>query len=281
MTSPATRPFADQPPRQPKPLATASLKQSAVIMVRVLWALMMREVLTRYGRHNIGFFWLFIEPMLFSVGVTALWTFTGMGHESNLPITAFAVTGYSCVLLWRNMPNRAAMAVTANLPLLYHRNVRPLDIIVARLLLETVSVTMSFVILTIVFHALEWMEWPEDILQLAFAWIMTIWFGMALALVLGTLGEMSELIEKLWHPAAYLIFPLSGAAFIVDAMPKAYQNMILWLPMVHCNEMIREAYFGSKIIAHYDVGYLTFCNLLLTLLGVTIERHVSGKVQPE
>jgi ABC-2 type transport system permease protein/capsular polysaccharide transport system permease protein len=106
----------------------SSLGRSLAIQRRVVWALTLREMLTRFGRHNIGFLWLFVEPMLFTLGVTALWTATKAVHGSDLPIVAFAVTGYSSVLLWRNMPSRCINAVTPNLSLLYHRNVRPLDI---------------------------------------------------------------------------------------------------------------------------------------------------------
>jgi hypothetical protein len=78
-----------------------SLRRSWSIQRRVIWALLLREIMTRYGRHNIGFLWLFVEPMLFTLGVTALWTATQSAHGSNLPIVAFAITGYSSVLLWR------------------------------------------------------------------------------------------------------------------------------------------------------------------------------------
>ena len=52
-------------------------------------------MLTRFGRHNIGFLWLFAEPMLFTLGVTALWTAAKSVHGSDMPIVAFAITGYS------------------------------------------------------------------------------------------------------------------------------------------------------------------------------------------
>jgi hypothetical protein len=43
--------------------------------------------------------------------VTALWTATKSVHGSDLPIVAFALTGYSSVLLWRNMPGRCIGAL--------------------------------------------------------------------------------------------------------------------------------------------------------------------------
>lgn len=88
----------------------------------------MREILTRYGRHNIGFMWLFFEPMLFTLGITLLWSMVKVEHVANVPITPFALTGYSSVLVWRNAVNRCNLAIEPNLSLLFHRNVRVLDI---------------------------------------------------------------------------------------------------------------------------------------------------------
>ncbi|AOH84391.1 sugar ABC transporter permease [Sphingomonas panacis] len=262
-------------------LPPRSLARSAEIQLRVIWALMMREVMTRYGRHNIGFLWLFVEPMLFTLGVTALWSFSGLHRSSSLPITAFALTGYSTVLLWRNMPMRCVGSILPNSSLMYHRNVRVMDIFLSRTCLEAAGATMSFTILSLLFWAIEWMPPPEDILSLAQAWLLTAWFGMALAILLGTLAERSEMVEKLWHPAAYLLFPLSGAAFLVESTPEAFQKFILWIPMVHCTEMVRAAYFGSKFTPHYDAQYLIACNLVLTLLGLALERQVSREFIPE
>ena len=64
-------------------LPVSSLGQSFLIQVRVIAALMLREVLTRYGRHNVGFLWLILEPMLFTIGITTLWMLTKVTHGSN------------------------------------------------------------------------------------------------------------------------------------------------------------------------------------------------------
>src|SRR5882757_11045780 len=101
-----------------------SLSRSLAIQRRVLHALMMREIITRFGRENLGVLWLVVEPMLFTLGVTTLWTAAGLHHGSPIPIVAFAVTGYSSVLMWRNSTSRANSSVGQNKPLLYHRNVQ-------------------------------------------------------------------------------------------------------------------------------------------------------------
>jgi ABC-2 type transport system permease protein/capsular polysaccharide transport system permease protein len=245
-----------------------------VVEQRVIGALLMREVLTRFGRHNIGFLWLFVEPMIFTIGVTALWSLTRTVHGSNIPITAFALTGYSSVLLWRNMPGRCINALHPNLPLLYHRNVRIVDILLSRLMLEFLGATMSFILLGVVFHLVGWMDLPEDLLEVIGGWLLLAWFGMALALFLGGLSVRTELVEKLWHPLSYLVFPLSGSAFMVDALPRPAQQFVLLLPMVHGVEIVREGYFGSYAHAHYDIGYLVAIALAFTFFALLQLRAV-------
>src|SRR6267143_724374 len=258
-----------------------SLRRSGRIQARVIWALLMREIITRYGRHNIGFMWMFVEPMMFTLGVAALWSFAGLSHGSSLPIVAFAITGYSAVLLWRNMPSRCVGAVEPNLALMYHRNVKVIDIYASRILLEVAGATMSFTILSLLFISIGWMPYPEDIMKVLVGWFMLAWFGGALAFTVGAMSAMSEVVEKVWHPITYLLFPLSGAMFMVEWLPDVAQKIILYLPMVHGVEILREGYFGSAVRAHYDIAYMGVICLCLTLLGLSLTREVGRRVTPE
>jgi len=262
-----------------EPPAT-SLLQSWAIQRRVIGALLMREVITRYGRHNIGFLWLFVEPMVFTIGVTLLWTATKSVHGSDLPISAFALTGYSSVLVWRNMPSRLVGSIEPNLSLMYHRNVKVIDIFAARLLLEAVGVGISFLILTMIFAAVGWIQLPEDPLKVVLGWVMLVWFGSSLGMFLGALSNRSELIDKFWHPMAYLLFPLSGAAFLVESLPAEFRQWILYLPMVHGVECVRDGFFGSYFTPYYDLGYMALCNLGLSLFALAEIRRASRNLVP-
>jgi len=241
----------------------------------------MREVITRYGRHNIGFLWLFLEPMLFTLGVTTLWTIIKATHGTSLPITAFAITGYSSILLWRNCSNRAVKAIEPNLSLMYHRNVRVLDVFAARLILEIVGASTSIIVLSILFISVGWMNPPADILTALTGWILLAWFAFSLGLAVGAASERSEVIERVWHIFTYLLFPLSGAGFMVDWLPKQYQDIILWFPMVHGTEMIRHGYFGNAVRTYENPFYFSVFNMVLTLVGLALIRETGRRVEPE
>lgn len=257
------------------------LPSSAGVQARVIWALLLREMLTRFGRSNLGVAWLLLEPMLFTATITMLWATVRVGHATHMDVIAFAVTGYSTVLLWRNAATRCTKAVETNLGLLYHRNIKVTDLFAARILLELVGATASFMALVALLVFVGWVAPPADMLTVAIAWLMLAWFGTGLALVVGALTERSDLFERFWHPVAYILFPLSGAMFMVDWLPPAAQQAVLWLPMVHGVEALRQGYFGDAITTHYDLGYLAVANMILLLIGLILSRSADLRVEPQ
>ena len=211
-----------------------SFFRSLVIQSRVLHALLMRELITRYGRDNLGVLWMVGEPMIFTLGVTTLWSAAGLAHGgTGIPIVAFAVTGYSSVLMWRNATSQCSAGIEQNKPLLFHRSVLIIDVFLTRIALEIVGASSSFIFLSFFFIFIGWMPVPDNLLLVLAGWFMLAWFGSSLALLVGGGTAFSPLVHRLWHPIAYLLFPLSGAAFMVEWMPKKFQDLLMYLPMVH------------------------------------------------
>jgi ABC-2 type transport system permease protein/capsular polysaccharide transport system permease protein len=255
-----------------------SLWESFRIQRRVIGALLMREILDRWGRHNIGFLWMFGEPMIFTLGVMALWTLTGISHSTSMSPVGFAITGYSSILLWRNMPSRLIKAVESNHTLMHHRNVKIIDIFSTRLFLEGMGATMSFIILTIIFSYFGFLKLPADPLKVIVGWFLLAWMGGSLALTIGSLSERSEVVHIIWHPMAYLLVPLSGACFTVAALPENFQKAVLYIPTVHGVEMLREGFFGSSFHAHYSIPYMVVWCLVLTFIGLGQMTIISRKI---
>lgn len=258
-----------------------SLRRSWAIQRRIVTALILREMLTRYGRHNIGFLWLFVEPMVFTIGVTLVWTAFRNVHGSDLPIAAFAVTGYSSVLVWRNIPSRSIGAIEPNLSLMYHRNVKALDILVARILLEVLGVGVSFFVLSIFFSAIGWVSAPENPYLVLEGWLALAWFGMAMGMFLGAFSLRSELVDKFFHPFTYLMFPFSGAAWLAEAAPATMRPYLMYVPMIHGVEWVRDGFFGSHFTAMYSPMYLISWNMVLTFFGLVELRNAKRHIVPQ
>lgn len=258
---------------------SCSTWRSLTIQGRVLHALLLREVITRYGRHNIGFMWVFVEPMMFTMGVLSMYVL--FRHRTELPLVPFTISGYSTVLIWRNGISRCCQALAPNRTLLHHRNVRIIDFFAARIILEIAGATISFLTLSTILIAAGAMAPPDDILKMIIGWIMLAWFSGSAALLIGSLSSVSETVERVWHVISYLFLPASGAFFMVDWLPKHAQPIAQAVPTVNCTEMIRDGYFGAAVHTHYDLLYLTTVNCVMTLVGLIAVRRLITTVEGE
>lgn len=189
-------------------------------------------------------------------------------------MVAFAVTGWPSAMLWRTMPSRCMGALKSNRPLLHHRQVRIFDIYLTRILLEVMATTTSFVVVAFVLFAGGWLSPPENVLEVVAGWLLLAWFGAGLALTLGPLSERYQVVQHLWRPTMYIFLPLSGVAFVVDALPRSLQSIAMWFPMLNAIEYLRDGWFGSLFQAHYDIPYVATFNLCLTFVGLSLVRQV-------
>jgi capsular polysaccharide transport system permease protein len=164
---------------------------------------------------------------------------------------------------------------------MYHRNVKVIDIFISRIILEWVGATASITVLTVFFASIGAMQWPSDPWPVIGGWLLLAWFALALGLIVGAISERSETFERMWHVVTYLLFPLSGAVFMVHWLPKVAQDAVLWLPMVHGVEMLRHGYFGGVIPTYENPAYFASVNLLLTMIGLALVYETGRRVQPE
>src|SRR5690349_24939237 len=91
------------------------------IQRRVIGALMIRELVTRFGRENIGFLWMMVEPLLFAGLVGIVWRFMKGPEEHGVSVVAFVASGYIPLTFFRNTVSRSIRVFTVNGSLLYHR----------------------------------------------------------------------------------------------------------------------------------------------------------------
>lgn len=261
-------------------MSQPGLIHSLAIQSRVIHALLMREVITRYGREGLGMLWFFLEPLVLTLVVTIIWYYLHLNKISSFPVVAFAFTGFSALQLWRNAANRAAKALEPNQGLLTHRNVKLMDVFVARIFLEWAGATAAFLILGLTFAIIGVIALPEDMGYVLAGWLLLAWFSLGLGLVVGALSARFGEFEKLWRPMNYPLFIVSGVFFMVDWLPPGVREFVLWVPMVHGNEMIRHGFFGSTVPTYGDPAYLAMVNLVVTFIGLALAGYAQrGSVE--
>jgi capsular polysaccharide transport system permease protein len=255
-------------------IRTTPLLDALQLQLIVIFALMMREVHTRYGRENLGFVWLIAEPFVFCMGVIIIWTAIHGRYEHGIPILAFILTGYMPLTLWRHCVQRSVHCFRANASLLYHRQVRMLDLLVARIVLETCGAIAAYTVIAFLFWAVDLYELPKDWGLFMLGWAYMIAFSAGLGLVMGCVSEMAEWSEKLVGPFMYFLLPVSGVFFMADWLPSNYREFALYVPTLNGFELIRGGQFGPSVQVYYNLPYTTaFCAGLITL-GLILCRRV-------
>ncbi len=244
--------------------------------VRVIGALIVREMHTRFGRHRFGYLWLFFEPLLLGAMIALIHGFRG-GDSVRNTFEFFSI-GYIMFFAFRGMINRASSTITANRGLLYHRQVTLPDLFYARHIIEAVACTGVMAIFTIAGIALGG-EPPDSIVKMLCALGLMVLLAQGIALVVGALTSEWEALDRLVHAMSYLMLPFSGLFFMVEWLPEWMQAIMLWVPTVHIFELLRDGQFGDRFRATYDLTYVAYWILvphLLGLVGLRLARQRIG-----
>jgi capsular polysaccharide transport system permease protein len=254
------------------------VKDGFLIQIEVIKALLLREMITRWGRKNIGFLWILFEPLIIILVITIviyiLKSYTGVQTYRlfGVDLLAFLITGYNIAYLWRRTPITCAQGISANKGLLTHRNVKPFDLFFTRYILEMVGVTLSFIIIMIGFVSFNLIPAPASYELMVAAWVLMMWFALGLSLTVAPIISLSQNLSYVWMGISIVLYFLSGSFYMVDWLPAKLQVIVMWNPILSGTEMLRHGYFGDSIKTFEEPFYLIKWNLALTLLGLYMVR---------
>lgn len=255
----------------------ASIKRQA----RTILSLVMREIITRFGREGLGFAWLVAEPLAFCFGVMVLWSFTKPAYEHGIRLAPFVMTAYMSLILIRHLIGYLAGALQGNMGLLYHRQVGPLHIFSARILLEFAGATIAYAIVYVFLLAVGQVSPPSNYLLLYFGWFLLAFISSGFALILTGLAMRFDVMERLIGLIGYLILPLSGVFTMVAWLPDSFRKVLLILPFVHPVEMMRSAVFGEFVKTYYDVPYALAFGAVFNIVGLLLISSARHLVETE
>lgn len=248
---------------------------------RIITALVMREMTTRYGRQGLGFAWVIGEPLIFCFGVLILWSFTKPPYEHGVRLAPFVMTGYMSLILIRHFISLLSTALQANLGLMYHRQIAPLHIFFSRVVLEFGGATGAFIVVYAILLALGQVSLPNDYLLLYAGWLLLAWTAMGFALVLTGLSMRYDVMERLVPVISYILIPISGAFYMVSWLAPGFREIVLWIPFVHAIEMIRAGVFGEFVPTFYDPPYALMVGAIMNIMGLLIISASRDRIEIE
>lgn len=259
----------------------AKFIEAVRIQRRIVWALLLRELATRYGRDNIGFLWIVGEPLLFCFGVIIMWSLIRPPYQNGIGIVPFTVTGYLPLTLLRHVLSQAIPCLRVNSNLLYHRQISVLKLFVCRCLLEIMGITAAFFVVASAMWVLGLMEPPKAVGLVYLGWFLLAWIAFGLALIFGCLSQFSDIMERAMSLLTYAMIPMTGTFYMIAWLPYQYRAGVEKIPLVNCVEMIRRGFFGEFTPTYFNVGYTAAWALSLTFVGLLLTRLVRPRIEIE
>ena len=245
---------------------------------KVIGALLMRELHTRYGRDNVGYLWMFLEPMTLASAVSLLHSGAKSHNGSDISMVPFAMIGYSIFIMLRRMVGRAEGALESNMPLLYHRSVTIFDMLLSRALLEGAGTFVTYIVLITFAVIFNIANPPARLLDIIIGVGLMFWFSFSVSMIICALTHENRLAARLVHPVLYILMPLSGAFFQLSWIPQPYQTWLSWSPLMQIFEELRYGQFASASNKFVSLPYTTAWCIVLSYIGLVsikiVRRHV-------
>ena len=246
---------------------------------RIIGALIMRELITRYGREGLGFMWLVLEPLVFCFGVMGMWALLKPEYEHGVRVAPFVMTGYMGLLLFRHIVSVFSDAIQANVGLMHHRRVKALHIYITRGILETTGGALAYVVVYATLMVIGAVNPPSNYLTLYAGFLLMAWVAMGFGITMAALALRFEVVHRIIPVVMYLMIPLSGAFIMVDWVPYAYQDLYLLVPLPHTIEMMRASVFGEFVPTHYNPYYPLYFGAVLNVFGLVVLSYTQKFIE--
>lgn len=267
-------PVSNAPASQKKSLLIEGFK----VQLNVIGALLMRELHTRFGRENIGYIWLILEPLILASVVTLLHTRTSTHFSSDIQPVPFALVGYCNFIVFRSIFTRADGALESSQVLLYHQRISIFDILFARSVLDAAGANLAFFLLMGLAYSAGFAELPERPLMLLLGMLCMFLLSFGLALLVCTFTYENTSLGRLIHPLSYLLLPIGGTFFPMEIIPMPFRYYLSFVPLTHIFELLRYGQFRSATNEFIDPLYLGGWIGLSLLFGLLAVSHLRSKL---
>ncbi|HFD87584.1 MAG TPA: ABC transporter permease [Gammaproteobacteria bacterium] len=254
-------------------------RSSWEIQQAVLFALLMRELKTRFGSLRLSYLWVLLEPLSHIAVFVVIFGFIMNRTLPGVNYPLFLVMGIMPFQLFSNILSRGMESVKANAPLFGYRQVKPMDAILARVILESIIQTGVFIVIILlaVWVGIDVQLSDPVLVVTAFFSLIILSYGIAISLcIMATLyPEAAKLVPMVMRPMYFV----SGIFWSLSSVPTEYHVYLTWNPVLHAIELIRSAFFpGYHSSTDVNINYIVVLAILFLALGLALYRQTMDRL---
>lgn len=255
------------PPQIPKTRRFKSL--------RVILALMLRELESSESRSSLGFLWTFLEPVATIALMSVVFGLVSRTPPIGTNFPLYYLTGVAPFGLYMALANKSAAALRASRSLLGFPAVKPIDAIIARALLNFVIEVLVFLILAaiiIYFWSLRPHIQPIIVIE---ALLLAAMWGLSVGCFNAVFFLMVPAYATLWTVVNRPLMLASGVLIPISSIPEPYATYLWWNPIAHPVELMRAAFYSEVTPTHASPLYVILMSLGAFTFGmVMLHRYV-------
>jgi capsular polysaccharide transport system permease protein len=245
---------------------------------RVLYALMLRNIRTRFFGNGLGYLFAIAWPLSHIIIVVALFSMAGRGAPYGDSAALFVATGALPFMTFSYVSRFMILSTINNRPLLAFPEVKVLDILAASALLEILAASCVTIVLIVIAWFVGIDVIPRDIVQAAFAYGAAILLGLGFGLFNGVMAFAVPGWFTGYSLMTIVLWITAGVVFVPDALPAPLREILAYHPVLQVIEWMRSAYYdgygGLVLDRAYPIGY----GVVAIFLALLFERAMRGRL---
>lgn len=246
---------------------------------RTMLALVLREMVTTYGRSPGGYIWAVLEPV---AGIALLsFAFSLAFHAPSLgsSFPLFYATAYLPYMLFHDIAGKTATAIRFSRPLLNFGAVSWFDVIVARFLLNLMTHLMvTLIVLSGIIIVFD-LNVAPDMMAATTALAMAAMLALGVGVLNCYLFLAFPAWERIWLVATRPLFIISGVFFLFEDIPADLQTYLWFNPLFHITGQMRQAFYATYPADYISPAYPFGLGCVLLFIGLAaLTRTADGLI---
>lgn len=241
--------------------------------LRVIGALVLREMSSTYGRSPGGYLWALASP-LGTIAVMAL-CFSLLVRTPALGTSflLFYATGWLPFSMFGNLSGKIGSAVRYSRALLAYPRVNWLDAMMARLTLNTLTEAVVFCLVITGIMAFVDIRTIIDIAPVLAGLAMAVAFATGVGLMNCLLSGYFEVWDRIWGIVKSPLMLASGVIFLYDDLSKDIQAILWWNPLIHAIGLVRRGFYSTYYAPYVSPSYGFGISLVLIAVALVFLRR--------
>ena len=272
---------------QPEPRRTAhhttprrrGFLADVAVRWQVIYAIILRDIRTRFGHTKLGYLWAIMEPMSH---LATLGTMFYLINQAPPPLGdsmfLFYITGLIPYLMFSHVSYDVMGVVDGGGVMMQLPIVKRTDVIVAHSLRQLATELVVGITIFSISGLLGHQAVPGDLLTagaaVALLWLLATGIGCVNVVIAGLFPSY----ETLYAALTRVLYFASGIYYTPIVMPAAIREWLTWNPVLQAIEMFRSGFYHQYDPHWLDVNYLTLWAVGSVTIGFALERALRHKM---